>query len=761
MVALGPRRIRRGSAGYRSLTGAALIGLGLSIAPFVSAAVSAGGPAADGPGAGSSWTTGNKVAVGTAATATSKIWFTAAGGITTEVFYPRADVADVQDLQYVVTDGSTFVDLERDATDHAVTMPDERALEYTITNTAKSGRYRLTNTYVTDPDRDTLLIRTRFQSLVAGSYTVYVLYNPSLSGGAGNDDARWDGANDALIATDSRPAFSGMSAVATALKVSSGWVAHDNGYVGRASDGYVDLRADERLDNAFDSVSAPGNTVQLGQVGGVGADTTFSLALGFGSDAARALSAANGSLTAGFTAVEASYRSGWNDYVNTLPAAPASVSGDTELRRTYYVGVMSLHAVEDKTFAGGSVAGLATPWGDTKDADTLNDGYHRVWGRDLYQQATAVLAAGDRAQATRMARWLWDNQFIGTWTQGDNVWYGPGAFPRYSPVSGVTGATPQQLGCCEQYDQDAFAIILAWMTGLHDAPTVAKIKMTAAHIQSNGPDTPAERWEEQPGKSPSSIAAEIAGLVTAADIARAQGDVASAGSWERTADAWRAALPGWTFTQNGFWGDHRYYDRVEDASGNPADGDTRSFKEGNYLERDIVDAGFLELVRLGVYPPADPLVTGSLPETDIAFDGHAPMKITLANGDVYFHRYVHDSYGESSTDGSGWDAQKSNTWGRLWPLLSGERGEYELADHRSATLFLQSMADSGNDGYLIPEQVWDQADAFGFSKGRATGSAAPLAWAEAQYVRLARGIDAGHPTETPAVVQKRYGTSHP
>lgn len=85
------------------------------------------GTATDCCGSASSWTTGNKVALGTSATPGSTVWFTVAKGITSEVFYPRADVPNMQDMQYIVTDGASFVDLEGDATDHVVSMPDENA----------------------------------------------------------------------------------------------------------------------------------------------------------------------------------------------------------------------------------------------------------------------------------------------------------------------------------------------------------------------------------------------------------------------------------------------------------------------------------------------------------------------------------------------------------------------------------------------------------------------------------------------------------
>ena len=509
---------------------------------------------------------GKKVAVGTSAEETSKVWFTVANGITTEVFYPRLDIPNMQDMQYIVTDGSTFVDLERDATTHEISMPDEKALEYTVANTDKRAtpKYRITNTYITDPSNNTVLIRTRFQSLDGNSYQLYLLENASMAGGGANNNAWWDQTSSALMSSGTGTIFGSSTTVVSALTVASpnGFVAHENGYSGAASDCYVELREAKALANQFDNIAANGNVVQCGEIGNVGADTTFTVALGYGSDAASAVAAADGSLAAGFADRELAYRGispyagGWNGYVNGLRAAPASVSSDTLRRRAYYVAAMTLHAAEDKTFGGASVAGFATPWGDFTNGDNLNDGYHRVWGRDLYQQAMGLIAAGDAAQPLRMAQFMWNTQFISADTPGAGTTYPPGSFPRYSPVSGISGATPQELGCCEQLDQEAFAILLAWMTGLTDNPTYQKVQVTANHLQAAGPRT-TERWEELSGQSPSSIAAEIAGLVAAADIARQNGDAAIATRWEATADSWRSSLPGWTYTTTGFWSGHQ------------------------------------------------------------------------------------------------------------------------------------------------------------------------------------------------------------
>ena len=758
----------------RTLMRRTIVGLGIVFAALVLVASAprvfqtkplATGTASDGPGDIASWTTGNKLAVGTSADTTSKVWFTVAKGITSEVFYPRLDVPNMQDMQYIVTDGSTFVDLERDATNHQVSMPDEKALEYIITNTDNRAtpRYKITNTYITDQSRNTLLIRTRFRSLDDGTYQLYLLENASMAGGGAHNDAWWDGTNSALMSSGTVTLSGSSITVVSALKVASpnGFTAHDNGYAGRASDCLVDLRAHKVLNNQFD-VASNGNVVQCGQVGSVGSDTTFTVALGYGSDANSAVAAAIGSLSAGFTDREAAYRGGWDGYVNGLRAAPASVSGDSLRRSAYYAAAMALHAAEDKTFPGASVAGFATPWGDFANGDNRNDGYHRVWGRDLYQQAMGLIAAGDSAQALRMARFMWHNQYISNNTPGINTTYPPGSFPRYTPVSGIVGATADQLGCCEQLDEEAFAILLAWMTGLTDNATYQNIKMTANHIQATGPDT-TERWEEQSGKSPSSIAAEMAGLVAAADIARQNGETTSASSWESTADSWRSSLDGWTFTTSGFWGGHQYYERIDKTS-NPNDtNDQLTFNEGNFYARDVVDFGFLELVRLGERLPNDASVSASVSPTASAFDGNSSVQVTMPNGDIYFHRYDHDSYGESNSDCTGWpfNERDRNRYGRLWPVLSGERGEYELANGRSASLYLQSMADATNEGRFVPEQIWDRSDISCFKRGRPTGSAAPLNWAEGQYLRLAQSIDAGYSLGTPSVVKAKYQGAGP
>ncbi len=737
--------------------------LATSLAPATRAAAAPG----DAPGATpvepGAWTTGGKDGIGTSAEThtavgqgVSKVWYTISRGQLNEVYYPQVDVANVQDLTFLVTDGSTFVDNVRDDTRHEVGLPDPRSLTYVQTDTAKNGKYRITKTYVTDPARSTVLIRTTFHAEVPG-LRLYAHYNPSLNNSSGGDTGAADAATGALVSRD--------GPVASALVASGGFARRSTGYAAHPqSDGWRSIYTHKGLADVYDRAPTPGNVVQTGEIAVAGAgDTTFTLALAFGPDERAAAATAQASLGTGFTATAAAYAAGWHSYLDGLARrvpVPASVAGDPLLRDTYTVSLMVLKAHEDKDQPGANVASLTVPWGDVTDAGDPNQaGYHHVWARDLYHVATAQLAAGDRDAAQRSADYLFDRQMITTPVQSHGQTLQPGAFPRFSRLDGVT-----DRGCCEQLDQDAYPIVLQWQLN-HATPDPrrwSQVRLAADHIVAFGPGTPQERWEEQGGRSPSTIAAAIAGLVAAADLARLNGDAAAAARYETTADAWRDGLDAWTFTTRGTHGDGRYYERI-DSGDNPNDDATRCFKSGCFWERDIVDGGFLELARLGVRPADHPRILESLPELD-ATDREPGTRITLGGND-YWYRYNRDSYGED-TAGIGWNmaGDRPTTTGRPWPLLSGERGEYELArsrDTAAAAARLRAMALAGGDGSrLIPEQIWDRPDtvANGISlvRGEHTGSATPLAWATAQYVRLALSVDARTPVETPGVVAARY-----
>jgi glucan 1,4-alpha-glucosidase len=693
---------------------------------FASPAVASaqGGEAPGGPGASANWTSGNKQGLGTSVSTRSKAWYTLSGGALSEVYYPRGDTAQTRSLEFAVTDGRTFVDRESEDTDQRVRLLDDRALVYRQINTAKTGRYRITKTYVTDTRRSTVLIRVRFEALKPGDYRLFVLYDPAINNSSKGDTASRSGA--ALLTTQGE--------THAALMSDKGYERTSNGFVGE-SDGWTDLH-DYKLD--FDYATATdGNVLQTGElrVGSRG-PTTHTLALAFGDSDQAAEAAARGTLHASFADRAAAYRTEWHRYLRSLRPAPAALS--ERLATQYNVAVMTVKAHEDKTFRGAFIASLTLPWGFAVNADLGGGGYHFVWARDLYHQVTGLLAAGDREAGDRAVDWLFTHQ-----QQPD------GTFPQNSRVDG----TPDQRNI--QLDETAFPIVLAYQLGRTDDLTWEGIRKAAGALVRMGPSTPQERWEETGGYSPSTTAAEIAGLVAAAQIARGRGDEARARLWLGVADAWQRNTEAWMFTTSGVYGDGRYYLRINTDT-DPEDNDARDWGNaaGVHLEKEVVDAGFLELVRLGAKAPDDPHVAASLRETDDSLATETP------SGRVW-HRYTFDGYGEKDS-GDPWTFNTPGTEGRAWPLLSGERGEYDVANGRDGLPYLRTMANTANDGYMIPEQVWDEGapapPPYGYLPGKATGSASPLAWAMAQYIRLAQAIRAGRPVEMPEAVRERYAT---
>jgi glucoamylase len=706
------------------------------------------------PGAPAVWTPADKDGFGTSKTTTSKVWYTLNNGELTEVYYPDLGTPSVRDLQFIVSDGRTFAERETEATNQQVQLAgDGRALEYRQVNTDKDGKYRITKTYVTDPARSTVLVDVNFESLSGQPYQLYMLYDPSLNNDGMDDSATSQDGQ--LLASDGK--------VASALVAAPGFGQVSSSYMG-TSDGWTDLKGDYKMDWNYRSASS-GNVVQTARtsVNGLPHDQHLTLSLGFGGTTSGALGEAQGSLANGFQAAETDYRAGWRNYLDpqqkSVNAAPASVGSSGSLEHTTYdVSVMTLAAHEDKTYRGAYIASPTMPWVWGTGLENPSGAYHLVWSRDLYQIATALLAAGDRAGAERALTYLFERQ-----QKAD------GSFPQNSTVDGTPHWGNTQL------DEVAFPIVLAWQLGRTDKTTYrGHVKLAADYIVANGPATPQERWENQGGYSPATIASEIAGLVCAADIARANGDRASSNRYLRVADDWQQSVENWTVTTNGPLADHPYYLRIT-KDGNPNAGTTYNIGDSGpngIDQRRVVDTSYLELVRLGVKAPNDPNIVQSLDVVDSTQTldyQKVGLKVDTPNG-TFWHRFNFDGYGETRTGGP-WDIiypacqlttclDTQATLGRVWPIFAGERGEYELAAGQAgAAGRLTSVAKSGNAGYMLPEQVWDEnppSGQPGFTPGEGTFSATPLAWTHAQFVRLAWSIQDDRPVEQPEIVACRY-----
>jgi glucoamylase len=677
------------------------------------------------PGADAHWPSAAKNGFGTANKLASKVWFTLNNGVMTEVFYPTLDVPNVQMLQLILVsaDGKR-IETEAEDMEHRVEVLDPAALTFRQINKARSGGYTITKTFVTDPERSSVLIDVNFRWHEANLFrgALYVYYDPSLNNSGMHDSAWSNGAW--LVSSDGDKT--------SALTSTSGFDEATCGYLG-TSDGLTQLRSDGRLTPFFRS--SEGNVVQvarisLGPLFPARPLAQFTLVLSFGRNEHEAISNGQASVRKGYEAARVEYERGWHDYVKTLPRVGLKYQGQ------FNIAAMVLKALEDKTHRGAMIASPSIPWGGGPNANEPKiSGYHAVWSRDLYQVATAFIALGDRAAALRALDYLFLRQ-----QQPD------GSFPQNTWVDG------RPIGGALQMDELAFPLVLAYQVGRTDRVTWLKhIKPAADFIVRKGPATSQERWEEKSGYSPSTIAAEIAGLVCAAYIADRNRDQQSARTYLKTADDWTRNVETWTATTNGPHGDGHYYLRITENN-NPNDGARIEINSGggSYDEREIVDAGFLELVRLGIKAPNDPLVRKSLAVIDRL------IRVETPAGSAWY-RYNHDAYGERPNGGP-YDAQTGK--GRLWTLPTGERGEYELAsgDKAGARKRLDALLAFANDGMMIPEQVWDQEEAPSpaYRYGSGTGSATPLAWSMAQFIRLATNINSGRNLETPQVVVARY-----
>jgi glucoamylase len=652
------------------------------------------------------WLPADKQGFGTSRTLASKVWFTLQGGELSEVYYPTLDTPSFRDLQFSV-DGVN----ERDGSVHRALLADPSSLTYRQVNTDTRHRWRLTKTYVTDPRRSTVLVNVQFQSLDRRRHHVAMLADAAPSNQT--DTSLGSCSSSGVLASDAQMAI----AVA-----------------GRPALGHVTCTTQGGI------VSATIPTRLTGRQG----HSQLTFALAFARDPAGALSTARASLRAGWIRTARAYSAGWLRYLESLRKPPRSLTTPAE-RREYTVSQMVLAASEDKTYRGAFVASPTMPWAWGTGLQTPSGPYHLVWSRDLYEIATALIADGDTAGARRALHFMLFRQ-----QQPD------GSFPQNSDVTGKPALTNLQL------DEVADPIILAWQLGQQDAATWQHVKLAADFIVGfhddqghAAPYTPQERWENQAGYSPATIAAEIAGLVCAASLAQHNGDSADAAKYLQTADAWRANLNAWTLTTTGPYGGAYYLRLTKD--GNPNAATTYSVGDSGPTldQRAVVDPSFLELVRLGVVAPDDPNILSTIGVVD------AQLSTVTPNG-RFWHRYTGDGYGEQK-NGQPWDVGfppgSQTTVGRVWPIFAGERGEYSLAAGQSAAAELRAMAATANAGGLIPEQVWDQnppSGQPGFTPGTPTFSATPLAWSHAQLIRLAWSIAAGRPVEQPSIVACRY-----
>jgi glucoamylase len=687
------------------------------------------------PGIPPKWSASQKDGVGTAYSASSRVWFTISHGILNEIYYPTIDLPQIRDMQFLVTDGQTFLHEEKRDLEYSVECFGRDTLGYRIESSDREGRYRIIKDIISDPHQPCVLIHARMEGdkQFLNRLKIYALLAPHLDvGGWGNSARKLRvGGQNVLLAWKNRTYL--------AMGANVGFTRGSCGYVG-ASDGWQDLNHNLQLDWEFDQ-AVDGNVALVGEVD-LSQGMEFTVGLGFGDGQHAAVTTLTQSIGVPFAEHRKRFIEQWHRVSNIEKLDKHS--GDKG--RLYRISHNLLLAHEDKTFAGALIASASIPWGEAKGDEDLG-GYHLVWTRDMVNSALGLLASGNTTTPHRALVYLACSQ------RPD------GCFPQNFWIDG----TPYWTGI--QLDEVAFPIILAWRLWkagtLRDFDPYPMVQAAASFLIQHGPATQQERWEEASGYSPSTLAATTAALICAADFAHSRGHCETASFLQDYADFLESHLESWTVTTEGtlLSGVTKHYIRIHPVNlqdPSPDEDPNRGIvaianrapnAPWQFPAKDVVDAGFLELVRYGIRAPRSALIEDSLKVVD------AVLKVDTPYGPSW-RRYNHDGYGNRLDGGpfQGWGK------GRAWPLLTGERGHYELAAGRDVKPYIAAMEGFASKGGMLPEQVCDEANllAAGLCLGRPSGSAMPLMWAHAEYIKLLRSVADGQVFDLIPIVAARY-----
>ncbi|MHB8173490.1 MAG: glucan 1,4-alpha-glucosidase [Nitrospirota bacterium] len=684
------------------------------------------------PGIPPRWTSSAKSGAGTSFDRVCRVWFTLSHGILNEVYYPRLDQACTRDMGMIVTDGKGYFSEEKRYVDSRLEYLADGVPAYRLVNTCKQGRYRIEKEIIVDPQRDSLLQLTNFTPLVGGpeDYHLCVLLAPHL-GNWGYGNTAWVGDYKGVPML-----FAERDGNALALACSAPWLKRSAGFVG-VSDGWQDLIKNKQMTWEY-SRAENGNTALTGEIDFRAVNGPFLIVMGFGVTGAEAGNQARASILAGFDKAKDNYIKAWKEWQDRLMPLDKDESDKNNIYRTS-TAVMHMH--EAKRFLGGAIASLSIPWGTSKGDDDIG-GYHLVWPRDMAETVGGLLAAGASDAVLDALQYLQVTQEEnGHWPQ--NMWL---------------DGTPYWNGI--QMDEAAFPILLvdtAFRENILDESGTANywpmVKKAASYILMNGPVTQQDRWEELPGYSPFTLAVEISALLAAADLAERQGEGLAADYLRETADFWNARIEYWIYasdtelTQK--YGVKGYYKHVSNAEPPDVITSRHNALSGHDGAEDSISTDALALVRFGLRKPDDPRILNTVKIID------GELRVETQGGSVWL-RHNRDVYGEHA-DGLPFNGSGI---GRAWPLLTGERAHYELAAGRrnEAERLLKAMEAFANEGGMISEQVWDTDDIpeRELFKGRPTGSAMPLVWAHAEYIKLRRSLSDGKVFDMPPQTFRRY-----
>lgn len=692
------------------------------------------------PGIPPRWTSSAKSGIGTALNQHSKVWFTLSHGILNEVYFPRVDQACTRDMGFIVTNGRDFFSEEKRHCRFEIRPVESGIPAYDLTNTCNSGRYRIHKEVFSDPYRNVVLQKIRFEPLVGkiSDYRLYALLSPHLANN-GSRNTGWTGDYKGFPMF-----FAEHDGTSLSFASSTNWKKMSVGFVGM-SDGWQDLSQHYEMDWEY-TRAENGNIAFTGEIDLAACNGEFLLALGFGAIWTEAGQQARSTLFEDYAELREHFVSQWQNWQNKL----LKLDEPERQHDLYRASTTVLRTHESKDFLGGIIASLSIPWGFNKGDEDLG-GYHLVWPRDLVETAGALLASGAVNDAIRVLRYLEATQEpAGNWAQ--NLWLD--GRPYWSGV---------------QMDETAFPILLLDLLRREAPESLGKlnrwwpmVQKAVSFIVRNGPVTQQDRWEEDAGYSPFTLAAEISALLAAADIADLTGHSEQAQTMRDVADAWNDSIERWVYATGGDLaqqlGVEGYYVRIAPPQTDGASSPTQGFvpiknrPPGQDGERayHIISPDALALVRFGLRAPDDPRILNTIRAIDVL------LAVELPQGPCWY-RYNGDGYGEHK-DGSAFDGTGI---GRPWPLLAGERAHYAIAGgHVDEAEALLTVMENSTVGYsrLLPEQVWDAADipALELFRGKPTGSACPLVWAHSEYIKLRRSIRDGRIFDQPPQTVKRY-----
>lgn len=686
------------------------------------------------PGITPRWTSSAKSGVGTALSAQSPLWFTLSHGVLNEVYYPRVDTACTRDFELLITGPDGYFSEEKRDCDSTTEQIEEGVPAFRVTNVARDGRYRIEKLVISDPARPSLMQRITFTPLVGtlADYRVYALLAPHLVN-AGMNNSAWisEQRDVTLLYASGRLRY-------LALGSSLPWRSRSVGFVGK-SDGFHQLSETGRLEPQYQRADE-GNVAITAEIG-FGDENTVDLVLGFGQSETEAGANVLASLRSGWDEALADYCKNWRTWQSGLRDLGRREAGKTNAYRVS-TAVLASHRAVDRP--GAVVASLSIPWGTSKGDDDMG-GYHLVWPRDLVETAGGFLAAGDHREALNILEYLREVQLAsGHWAQ--NMWLDGRPYWR-----GV------------QMDECAFPILLADLlkrSGVLKGAALKRylpmVRGAAGYIVANGPASRQDRWEEDGGYSPFTLAVEIAALLAAADLLA---DEDAATHLRETADCWNEQIENWTYVgdPDASFGVAGYYVRMgNDVATDIADAGSgmtvirnQVIDKSELPTRQVLSPDALALVRFGLRAADDPRIVDTVKMID------ATLKVDLPQGPLWY-RYTGDGYGEHE-DGAAFDGTGQ---GRAWPLLAGERAHYELCAGRvdEAEKLLKTLEASASAEGLLPEQSWDAEDIAEreLFRGGATGSAMPLVWAHAEHIKLLRSLADGAVFDMPPQTYARY-----